>query len=1021
MSSVADGEMSDQNLSGFVVDKNGFAVSAQHKHTSSKDAKVLVCTPHASSIFLRRGCILSSANVKIVVAEELPFGVQLRVSSICLLRSVIRGHPDAFFDAETSTPIGTYITARSDDRIKLYLPSKLFASSSAGNIRPHVISLLFRSLVSCPLKAVVAAHDALRDVLTLSVVAANVPEGGKSKSRLPKELLQTCIRPVLLNLRDYAKLSVFLLRGLSRLLSLLSSWFNKTLGEKLLDHLQKWTDPPRIKSQHIWKEGEEPGVAAAIVDLFALLPHASHFVEPLVKTTIKLEACLPSYKARCVVSPYRKPLARYLNRHCQQTVGFFFSRLKTPLYSELFQDIVKFEDSKALREYLSGRQCSVTILNVCFERPLAIVRLEKTSTGGGGMVASKGSTSELLALHGLESTDGSKAAKEIRLRQDLERKKRNVQALKQEVAHAQELVQSKSAAADVNSSPDMRASLEEAKRQLKAAKGVYERGIKDFNESKQRYTAEVAQAQKAASMGDIGATTRPMNIESLELQHQGFRLVETLIENNKDYLRDHNDVLRAFRWLWRSKGRYLRLQHEESLPPRYHRETKMLSSFLVDYARNFPDDVDVLFELIRIFLQSTTNDFSFVKSFLADAVADKLTTTHKRQIIQRFFALLAGESPEENKTLSIQLVVYPMLRSTFQASTKQSPLAPNVCQPREVDDQGTSQDVGGDVVDTSVVKKFVKEVLFQHEGKPIMCGDRLKVELLRISDLLLQFVPKIVEEFRNDMIKFCWSLLKSDDTSCKCWAYVVVCRFIAVFDTPTRVTPAKLILQVYSSLLRAHQQEGKELVRNALKLLVPALRLRLQEDEFQKMIEQTNRIVFEDGNSVSQLAHIWHTIINHDDVYCQHRHQFVRFMVNSLNRLGLPPSCPMENRSLAVSIVELVMKWEESHEAVDPNATDSSEKTPIAKRKSPDSVDPEYGITQSDKKRKTAAGSVGVSTHYPDDIKFILDQSMVSAFTASSSVLSLYRVSPPYSPNVFVFRNFIGQQRSTSLQTFSFG
>jgi hypothetical protein len=29
--------------------------------------------------------------------------------------------------------------------------------------------------------------------------------------------------------------------------------------------------------------GEEPVVAARIVDLFALLPHAAHFVEPLVK------------------------------------------------------------------------------------------------------------------------------------------------------------------------------------------------------------------------------------------------------------------------------------------------------------------------------------------------------------------------------------------------------------------------------------------------------------------------------------------------------------------------------------------------------------------------------------------------------------------------------------------------------------------------------------------------------------------------------------------------------------------
>lgn len=195
-----------------------------------------------------------------------------------------------------------------------------------------MISLLFRSLVSQPIQAVTAAHDALRDVLTLSVVTTDGSEGVKSKSRLRKELLQTCIRPVLLNLRDYTRLDVVLLRGLEQLLSLLSSWFNKTLGEKLLDHLQKWTDPNRIKAQKLWKAGKEYEVPAAIIGLFALLPQASNFVDQLVKTTIKLEACLPAYKAHCVHSPYRKPLSKYLNKYSQYAVSFFFQRLRTPLY-----------------------------------------------------------------------------------------------------------------------------------------------------------------------------------------------------------------------------------------------------------------------------------------------------------------------------------------------------------------------------------------------------------------------------------------------------------------------------------------------------------------------------------------------------------------------------------------------------------------------------------------------------------------------------------------------------------------
>ena len=214
----------------------------------------------------------------------------------------------------------------------------LFLLLFSGNIRPHVISLLFRSLISRPPTAVVAAHLALRDVLALSTSSlGDDNKDAKPQSRLPKELLQTCIRPVLLNLRDYSRLTVPLLQGLARLLSLLSSWFNTTLGEKLLEHLQQWTDPERIISRKLWVEGEEPLVAAALLDLFALLPQASHFVERLVKTTIKLELSLPAYKPRQLASPYRRPLARYLNKHPQYAIGFFFQRLKTPVYSELFQ------------------------------------------------------------------------------------------------------------------------------------------------------------------------------------------------------------------------------------------------------------------------------------------------------------------------------------------------------------------------------------------------------------------------------------------------------------------------------------------------------------------------------------------------------------------------------------------------------------------------------------------------------------------------------------------------------------
>ena len=52
--------------------------------------------------------------------------------------------------------------------------------------------------------------------------------------KMPKNLLQASLRPILTSLGSYNKLNLPMLRGLAHLLELLSSWFNITLGASLL-------------------------------------------------------------------------------------------------------------------------------------------------------------------------------------------------------------------------------------------------------------------------------------------------------------------------------------------------------------------------------------------------------------------------------------------------------------------------------------------------------------------------------------------------------------------------------------------------------------------------------------------------------------------------------------------------------------------------------------------------------------------------------------------------------------------
>lgn len=75
--------------------------------------------------------------------------------------------------------------------------------------------------------------------------------------RIGHKELQACLKPILSRINQYTNLDLQLLRGAADALELLSDWFNKALGEKLLDHLKKWLDPDSLMStQRAWQPGK---------------------------------------------------------------------------------------------------------------------------------------------------------------------------------------------------------------------------------------------------------------------------------------------------------------------------------------------------------------------------------------------------------------------------------------------------------------------------------------------------------------------------------------------------------------------------------------------------------------------------------------------------------------------------------------------------------------------------------------------------------------------------------------------
>jgi transformation/transcription domain-associated protein len=173
----------------------------------------------------------------------------------------------------------------------------------------------------------------------------------------------------------------------------------------------------------------------------------------------------------------------------------------------------------------------------------------------------------------------------------------------------------------------------------------------------------------------------------------------------------------------------------------------------------------------------------------------------------------------------------------------------------------------------------------------------------------MSIIPDTVSEHRKDIIKFTWTLLKSDDITVKQSAHVQLARFIHEYDTPS-----KIVTQMYVGQLRAHQLEGRALVRQALDTMITILPQRFApsaQDQlnFPVWMQWIRKILIEDGHSVTQLVSIFQLLIRNPLLFFPCRKHFLLNIVQSLAKLGLSSNSSAETRLLTIELGGLLLKW----------------------------------------------------------------------------------------------------------------
>ncbi|KAK3378249.1 hypothetical protein B0H63DRAFT_242073 [Podospora didyma] len=187
--------------------------------------------------------------------------------------------------------------------------------------------------------------------------------------------------------------------------------------------------------------------------------------------------------------------------------------------------------------------------------------------------------------------------------------------------------------------------------------------------------------------------------------------------------------------------------------------------------------------------------------------------------------------------------------------------------------------------------------------------DHTRMEVLQLSAMLVKYHHAILQDARKDFIKFGWTYIRLDDVINKHAAYVVIGYFIAHYETP-----AKIVSQIYFSLLKTNQNEGRALVTQALELMAPVMPKRCNSspgDRNPVWAVAPRRILAEESQNVQQMTSIFHFLVRHPDLFYDSRDKFAMLIITCLRKVASPPNPSNESKKLALNMMWLIWKWEQ--------------------------------------------------------------------------------------------------------------
>ena len=221
-------------------------------------------------------------------------------------------------------------------------------------VRSRVVHVYFKHIYSGSPPVKECAHEALNGILERESIL----------SRVPKDVIQAGLRPILVNLADTSRLTVSGLDGLSRFLELMMSYFKVEIGLKLLEHFRVIGDTATLQkaAYGLYEDNQDLARLSRLINIFRLLPpSAPQYLEPVVQHVVDAETIL----RQTVPGPFSDNLARYLDKYHAEGCTNLFNNIRNPRFVWTYRSVIRTGKAPKLVDEIASR--SNELFTQCFQ------------------------------------------------------------------------------------------------------------------------------------------------------------------------------------------------------------------------------------------------------------------------------------------------------------------------------------------------------------------------------------------------------------------------------------------------------------------------------------------------------------------------------------------------------------------------------------------------------------------------------------------------------------------------------